>query len=504
VPLTHGPSDRRLVRRLLPSTVLSVLGPILIAPVRFVGAGDVLAAVVGTLVSVLGVVWLVSVVLRDHRELTAQVESRDSQLLTILDGLPVAVMLRAADGTLLHVNPGAERYVERLGVDVSHVSSGPSSLLEHVEVIDEDGRPYKPADLPVVAAIRDGSSREATVGYALPGGGYAWYAVRAAPVPLSDGSTGTVVTLDDVTERHEARQRVEVAERSLRRTFDHAPIGIAVFAPDGHLLQVNAALCDLLGYDEDRLLTEGLQGAAHPEEGRDDWQQLAVWLSGNEERYLVDRHFQHASGRLIFTQMSVAVVRADDGAPLHLVAQVVDLSERRALEQELRAAALKDPLTGLANRRALAQHLADAQRRRARGGGEIGLLYIDLNRFKAVNDTYGHDVGDRVLVETGQLLLAATREVDMVCRMGGDEFVVLCAPVDGPRALQDLVDRLHSVPPMTVLVNGVPVAAVGRSIGSIMVEPGEDLDLALRRADVAMYQAKRGADTSFQDVVRRA
>ncbi|MDT5233747.1 MAG: hypothetical protein QOI39_4247, partial [Mycobacterium sp.] len=484
--------ERHVIGRLLPLVVaMPVLGPILIASVRFGGGGDILAAAVATVGVALALVWLLGVVRRDRRELTRQIQSRDSQLLTILDGLPIAVMLRAANGTLLHINPGGERFVERLGVDVSHVSSSPSSLLNYVEVIDENGQPYKATDLPVVSALRDSSSLDATLGYALPGGGYAWYAIRAAPVLLGDGTTGTVVTCDDVTERHDASHRIQVAELSLRRTFDHAPVGIAVFALDGQLLRVNTALCDLLGYDETRLLADGLQAVTHPDDQHDDWKQLAVKLAGTEERYLVDRRFHHASGRWIFAQLSAAVVRTDDGTPLHLIAQVVDLSERRALEQELRAAAVKDPLTGVANRRALTEHLAEAQLLQAHRGGEIGLLYIDLDSFKAVNDTFGHDVGDRVLIETGRRLLAATRDTDTVCRLGGDEFAVLCAPIDGPRGLQDLVDRLASMPPVTVLVRGVPVA-VTESIGSVMVDPHEDIDQALRRADAAMYRAKRG------------
>jgi len=448
---------------------------------------------IGTLGTLVVMVWLLAMLLRHSRALRAQLESRDSQLMTILDGLPIAVMLRAADGRLLHVNPGGERFLERLGVDVSHVTSSASSLLDHVEVIDENGHPYEASTLPVVSAIRDAASRDATLGYALPGGGYAWYAVRAAPVPLDDGTTGTVVTCDDVTERQEDHRRAEVAEHSLQRTFDRAPIGIAVFSPDGQLLQVNAALCDLLGYDEHHLLAEGLQGAAPVDRWADEGRRLTPWLSGTEDRYLVDHHFSHASGRQVFTQVSVAVVRRDDGLPLHVIAQIVDLSERRALEEELRAAASKDPLTGLPNRRALLQRLAEARQRQRRAGGEIGLLYLDLDRFKAVNDTYGHDTGDRVLVETGRRLLSATREVDTVCRLGGDEFAVLCAPIDGPGGLQDLVNRLASLPPMTVLVGGKPVVvAISGSIGSVMVEPDDDLDLALRRADAAMYRAKRG------------
>ena len=298
-----------------------------------------------------------------HRAGPTRVGLDDAQLVTILDGLPVAVMLRAADSTLLHINPAGERFLERLGLEVRHIWASPTAMLEHVVVLDEHGRPCEPAELPVVSSLRDASSREATLGYALPGGGFVWYAVRAAAVTLADGTTGTVMTCDDVT-------------------------------------------------------------------------------------------------------------------------------ARRAMEEELRNAASKDPLTGLANRRALDDRLLEAQRRQRRSGGEIGLLFLDLDHFKAVNDTYGHDFGDRLLVETGRRLVAATREVDTVCRMGGDEFVVLCAPVDGRTGLQELVDRLRAWPPV-VAASGVAVA-VHASVGAVLVEPDEDLDHALRRADQAMYRAKRG------------
>ena len=419
-------------------------------------------------------------------------ESQHAHLVTILDGLPIAVMLRAPDGTLLHINPGGERYLRRLGVGVDAISSGPSSLMDHVQVVDESGRPYDPAALPVVSAIREGAEREAILGYGLPTGGYAWYRTRAAPVVLSGGAMGTVVTVDDVTEQQEARHRLAVTERSLRLTFDNAPIGIAVLRPDGSLLEVNTALCALLGVTEAHLMAEGLQGTMHPDERDRDGDLLAGWLPGTDERRLIDRRLSHVSGYWLSCQLSVALVRDNDGTPLHLIIQVVDLTARHALEQELRAAAVEDPLTGLANRRALSEHLGDSQRRQARDGGGVGLLYVDLDHFKAVNDTYGHDVGDRVLIEAGRRLRAELRGSDTVCRMGGDEFVVLCAPVQGARALRALEARLTSMPPVMVLVDGRPVT-VSASVGSVMVGPDEDLDDALRRADAAMYRSKRAS-----------
>ncbi len=292
-----------------------------------------------------------------------------AQLLAVLDALPIAVMLRAADGTLLHANPATVRFLARLGLDVSHVAPSASAMMDNIHVIDEHGQLHDRARLPVVSAIREGSHREATLGYALPDGGWAWYATRAGPVALGDGTIGTVVTCDDVT-------------------------------------------------------------------------------------------------------------------------------DRRLLEEELRAAALVDPLTGLHNRRALSSALDDAQQFRARAGGDVGLLFLDLDEFKAINDTFGHDAGDRVLIETGSRLVAATRDVDWVCRVGGDEFAVLCASVDGAEGLQELVARIRALPPVRVVVQGEPLAVLG-SIGAVLIEPEEGLDQALRRADIAMYDHKRGDHASL-------
>lgn len=296
-------------------------------------------------------------------------EVPEAQLLAVLDALPIAVMLRAADGSLLHANPATVRFLARLGLDVSHVAPSASAMMDHIAVIDEHGRLQDRASLPVVSAIRESSERQATLGYALPDGGWAWYATRAAPLTLTDGTIGTVVTCDDVT-------------------------------------------------------------------------------------------------------------------------------DRRLLEEELRKAALVDPLTGLANRRALSAALDDAQQTRARAGGDVGLLFLDLDGFKTINDKFGHEAGDRVLVETGSRLRAATRAVDRVCRVGGDEFAVLCAPVDGTEGLQELVARILSLPPVPVVVDGEALAVRG-SIGAVLVEPEDRLDEALRRADVAMYDHKRSDDASL-------
>jgi diguanylate cyclase (GGDEF)-like protein len=114
---------------------------------------------------------------------------------------------------------------------------------------------------------------------------------------------------------------------------------------------------------------------------------------------------------------------------------------------------------------------------------------VDLDDFKGVNDRYGHDLGDRLLIEMGRWLTTGTRETDTVCRLGGDEFVVLCTPVDGSDGLRDIVERLEAAPPASLVADGRIVSA-SPSIGAVLVEPDRGLEEALRAADTAMYRSK--------------
>lgn len=489
--LLQHPSDTALVGRLLPFVLLvPLVAPLVVALARSMELDGPTTLVLATLLPMLALGGLLVVTARAYRGLLGEIETRDQQLLTILDGLPIAVMVRAQDGTLLHLNPGGHDFVARLGVGTDAIHRSASELLAHVEVVDEHERPYVRERLPVVAAIRDGGTHDATVGHALPEGGYAWYSVRAAPTPLNDGSMGTIVTLDDVTAQQDARLRITLAERSARLTFEHAPIGVAVLAPGGQLLRANAALCDLLGHsDHQDLVIAGIGAALLPENAEDPGRALLAGLADGPERVRVERQLPHKDGHRLPVELSIALVRDDQDRPLHLIAQVVDLSERRALEAELRAAASHDPLTGLVNRRALAEQLTAAQARQQRDGTDIGLLFIDLDRFKTINDTYGHETGDRLLVEVGRDLLTATRASDTVCRLGGDEFVILCTPIDGIAGLCDVLDRLEVVRP-AVEVAGTSVT-VGHSVGAVLVDPDEGLDAALHRADAQMYVRKR-------------
>jgi diguanylate cyclase (GGDEF)-like protein len=163
-----------------------------------------------------------------------------------------------------------------------------------------------------------------------------------------------------------------------------------------------------------------------------------------------------------------------------------DISERRAAEARVRHAAVHDPLTGLANRVLLRDRLEHALARSQREGGSTGVLFIDLDNFKQVNDAHGHPAGDAVLAELGRRLLATVRPADTVARLGGDEFVVVCEQVDRDTALA-LGERLKEAIERELSVRGAPYrlsASIGVALGHA------DADALVGNADAAVYRAK--------------
>jgi diguanylate cyclase (GGDEF)-like protein len=164
-----------------------------------------------------------------------------------------------------------------------------------------------------------------------------------------------------------------------------------------------------------------------------------------------------------------------------------DIERRKTLEQQLAFQAFNDPLTGLANRRrfiATAKSALD-------DSGSLGALFVDLDDFKNVNDHGGHDAGDALLVAVGMRLLASVREDDLVGRLGGDEFCVLLRNVESVAAAEEIAARLVQALTLPMPGDG-HVASISASIGLALRQPSEtmEVDELLRRADVAMYQAK--------------
>ena len=278
--------------------------------------------------------------------------------------------------------------------------------------------------------------------------------------------------------------------------FEAARIGLALADLSGRYVRVNATYAELLG-----LAAEDLIGTPLVEVLRQDESEggptLSLLLSGQASSLQAEGSHLRPDGRVAFLLHGIATVVGQDGRPAWFAVNAQDISERRRAELELRAMtevlaaeAVRDPLTGLANRSLLEDRLRAALARDARTGGSTAVLFLDLDGFKDVNDRYGHAVGDQVLRGVAQRLVGAVRPSDMVARLGGDEFVVLVESAT-PATVAALLPRVESAVIRPLPVDGIG-ASVGVSIGVAISRAGE-LGAAglIDAADQQMYVAKR-------------
>lgn len=231
-----------------------------------------------------------------------------------------------------------------------------------------------------------------------------------------------------------------------------------------------------------------LLAAVHPAD-RERVEQVV--LAPTPTNYSIDYRIRRHDGseRVVHEQGEVVV--DDEGAPLRLVGTILDITEGQALEERLVYQAFHDPLTALPNRALFNDRLDQALARAARGGTMVGLLFIDLDSFKIVNDGLGHDVGDRLLVAVAARLRAAVRPEDTVARLGGDECTVLREGCIHEQDITGTADRIAAAFEEIQAVDGHPVI-VTASIGIVWSVGGHETraDL-LRYADIAMYRAKQ-------------
>ncbi len=286
------------------------------------------------------------------------------------------------------------------------------------------------------------------------------------------------------------RERDE-AEARFRGAFGDAPIGMALVGPEGGFLHVNNALCELVGYDQGDLLTKSFQDITHPDDLRADLEHACRVLAGEIRSYQMEKRYVHRRGHAVWIQLNVSLMRADDGTPRYFIAQMQDITERRALEVQLRDLAHHDPLTGLLNRAAFAERLDTSLALAGPDRVPVGVLFVDLDGFKLVNDGHGHAAGDQVLVEVAGRLAACLRTTDAVARVGGDEFAVVLEPLPGGTVeAATLADRILAALAEPLRVGGQE-AFVSASIGIAVAESGSaGADDLLRDADAAHYRAK--------------
>jgi diguanylate cyclase (GGDEF)-like protein/PAS domain S-box-containing protein len=389
-------------------------------------------------------------------------------------------------------------------------SAGPPDSALHFSVVEDDDRLNLEAMAQACIATREPA--HAVVRARWPDGTKRWLWTQ---MDVATDASGEVTTLwgntADITEREEAARVLAASEQHLRVAFDNAPIGMCTIslAPgsEGRYLRANAAFCELVGYPVEELLALTVPDVTHTDDVEIDRARFAEITRGETRSVAFDKRFRRKDGETVFAWLTSSVAHGPAGEPLYVITHALDMTTRRQQQAELERLALTDTLTGLANRTLLTDRLDQALARLQRVDGSCALLLLDIDRFKLVNDSLGHQVGDALLVEVAGRIEAASRADSTVARLGGDEFVVLVEGLTDTDTVHHIAARLLETLRRPYIVDDaadslVVTVSIGISVATTADRSHGEL---FREADLALYRAKdsgRDQYALFDSVLR--
>jgi len=425
----------------------------------------------------------------ERRRMIEALKASETRLGALIETLPDAVLMQDGKGHLQIVNSAGLGLFRLRGVDWLGMSSAvlAATRPELAAAIagDTAGGP---------AGERAGEpthSEETVVGE--DGVAHYWEFVRLPLFNADGGRRGLVVVARDLT----ARRRAEEDLRLAAQVFENSGESIMILDAAYQVVSVNRAFTEMTGFRAVEVLgrTPGvLRCDLHDDEfyerlrhsvAETDYWQGEIWS-------------RRKNGEAYPEWLGVSAVRGPDGKVTHYVAISSDISERKAAEARIEFLAHHDPLTDLPNRLLLKDRLERAIAHGERTRSKVALLFIDLDRFKTVNDSLGHPVGDRLLREAAQRLRACIRAMDTVSRQGGDEFLVVLTELDDADAVTGVAENILAALAVPFSLDGHDVA-ISCSVGiAVFPEDGRDFDGLLKKADIAMYHAKEAGRNAFR------
>jgi diguanylate cyclase (GGDEF)-like protein/PAS domain S-box-containing protein len=406
----------------------------------------------------------------------------------LLDALEVAVVVFDRDGKVRVANRRARDDLAFLGEPVTE-----EGVFARLEMIDEHGAPLQGVDLPSVRTLRTGEVlTNFVMGVRSPRRGTMWLTVGTSPLVDEAGEIdGVVCTFVDVSDQRDAQQALRSSEERFRLIAENAADVVyrVRVGPSPRFDYVNPAVETALGYTPQEFYDE--PGLVVRLTHDDDVARVReIGTVGVPSVQSVQLRMQRRDGTLVWTEHRVVPLR-DAGGTVTAVAGIArDVTALKVKEAYLSHRALHDPLTGLPNRVLLLDRLEAALARIRRHAAFLAVLYLDLDRFKTVNDNLGHEIGDRLLHVVARRLQDTLRPSDSVGRLGGDEFAAILPDLGGPHEATQVAERLLAVVAEPVdlgegaLVTTVSIGIAGASGG------GASAAELLRRADFAMYTAK--------------
>lgn len=433
-----------------------------------------------------GMVQIVDVTQAARRE--SAMHEAEQRLRTLIDNMPDVVLFKDGEGRWVEANHAAQRvfdltpgiYRGKTDGEIAlkkPLQSYMLNLFQQSDHVAWESRESHRSD----EILHDQDGREQV------------FDTIKAPIFHPDGSRrGLVIIGRDVTDRKQAERDLALA----KQVFEHSAESIVVTDRNNCIVSVNPAFVHTTGYAAEDVIGKKpsvLRSGAHDEHFYEVmWS--AILTKGNWSGEIIDRR---KDGSTYPKWLSISAVRGADGEIENFIALFSDISERKAVEQRIRYLAEHDFLTGLPNRVLLTDRVSQAITFARRNRTRLALMFLDLDRFKSINDTLGHNVGDELLRAVTKRLLAHVRASDTVSRLGGDEFVLLLLEVVDEESVARLARNLLDALVEPVLV-GEHELNVSGSIGIAMYpEHGQDIDTLMKSADTAMYQAKAAGRNAY-------
>ncbi|MDP1897699.1 MAG: diguanylate cyclase, partial [Sulfurimicrobium sp.] len=319
------------------------------------------------------------------------------------------------------------------------------------------------------------------------------------PVPGRDGHPEKFVSIsNDNTAHKRLEEEVALGNAELEAIFDNAGGGIALLDLWGRFIKVNDFWLSMLGYTREETASLNHADISHDDDIAENRQLFVALASGELSHYESDRRFVRNGGRVFWGHLSMTPVKDDAGYIRAIIAIVQDINERKLLEEKLESMAHYDALTTLPNRALFFDRLGQAITQSKRSQGLFALMFVDLDGFKAVNDTFGHDTGDALLKAVSEHLLECVRESDTVARMGGDEFTIILRAIHGPEGAAHVAEKILATLSAPYHLLGHQ-CRIGASLGIVLYpQHGKNAEELLSQADNAMYAVKKAGKNAYR------
>jgi diguanylate cyclase (GGDEF)-like protein/PAS domain S-box-containing protein len=417
---------------------------------------------------------------------SSALDIEDAQYYSMLEAIGRSttdlIVIINAQGYVVYGNPIAQKV---FGVTMEDAKDTPAHLYLHPDDLEQNLQFF--AD--VISA--PGTSARQDLRTMSPAGEVRYLEVVCTNLLDDPSIHGIIINGKDVTERNEYVHRLQALEERFRVAFEENMAPMSFTDADDHILAVNDAFCEMVGFSRDELIGRDSTPFTYPDDiGVTEATHERV-ISGHADHVRYVKRYLRKDGQVIDVEVSRSPARDAEGNILYFVFSERDITEERKLTAQLSHQALYDSITGLANRTLMENQLAKARANVKRRGGLNALFLLDLDDFKGVNDTQGHMIGDQLLIGVARRFESVTRPADTLCRFGGDEFLYLAEGLASIEDVKSVARRLLEVleEPFRFLDIAIEQRA---SVGVVVwgAQDSDDIDL-LQNADVALYEAKK-------------